>query len=380
MAEQEFDIAIVGAGIVGTSIAYHLARRGGVRVAVLEREINPGMGSTAKAAGGIRVQFASEINVDLSRLSLPDFESFSQEMGVEVTFFQTGYLWLATKRAEMELFEKNVEIQRRHGLDVRLVTREEIAKLAPYVRLDDLVGGTFHGRDGYAPPADFVQGYHKRAKELGARFFFGCEVKGFRGTTVLTNQGEFAASKVVCAAGAWSGKIGEMLGVAIPIVPVRRQCFVTEPIRDGLVHPIPMTIDYTTGIYMHSESGGLLVGKAKVDEAPGFNEVVDYEFLEHTAELAMHRVPLLERATVRTGWAGLYEVTPDHHPILGEIPGRAGLYIAAGFSGHGVMHAPATGRLMAELLLDGRTSTLDISCLRFTRFQEGKLIQETHVI
>ncbi len=380
MAEAKFDIVVVGAGIVGTSIAYHLACRGGVRVAVLEREVNPGMGSTAKAAGGIRVQFASEINVDLSRLSLPAFERFSQEMGVEVAFHQTGYLWLATNRSEMNLFEENVEMQRRHGLDVRIVAREEIARLAPYVRLDDLAGGTFHDKDGYAPPADFVLGYHKRAKELGVRFFFECEVKGFLGTTVLTNQGDFAASKIVCAAGAWSGRIGEMLGTPIPIVPVRRQCLVTEPIRDGFTHPIPMTIDYTTGIYMHSESGGLLIGKAKVDESPGFNEVVDYEFLEHTAELAMHRVPLLEQATVRTGWAGLYEVTPDHHPILGEIPERPGVYIAAGFSGHGVMHAPATGQLMAELLLDGRTSTLDISCLRFTRFQEGKLIRETHVI
>jgi sarcosine oxidase subunit beta len=379
MPDQQFDIVIVGAGIIGTSIAWHVARRG-ASVAVVEREINPGMGSTSKAAGGIRAQFSSEINIELSRLSIEAFERFPKEMGVDVAFRQAGYLWIATKAEEMAQFRRNVALQQKHGLDVRLLDRAGVGRLAPYARLDDVEGGTFHAKDGYAPPADYVMGYHKNAKERGAKFFFGLEVTGIRDHGVVTRDGIIGGRMIVCAAGAWSGRFGEMLGVEVPIVPVRRQCFVTEPIREGLRHPIPMTIDYTTGIYLHSESGGVLVGKAKKDQKPGFDESVEYAFIEEIAEQAMHRVPLLETAAIRTSWGGLYEVTPDHHPILGEIPGKPGFYIAAGFSGHGVMHAPATGQVMAEILLDGRAKTLDVSCLRFARFREGALIRETHVI
>ncbi len=380
MADRTFDIVIVGAGIVGTSIAYHLARRGAGRVAVLEREINPGMGSTSKAAGGIRAQFGSEINVEFSRLSIPVFERFPREMGVDVLFQQAGYLWIATTPEHLQLFRGKVETQRRHGLDVQLVSREEVAKLAPYVRIDDVLGGTFHDRDGYAPPADYVLGYHKRAKEMGVQFFLGCEVTGVRDGELVTGQGTFRGSKYVLATGAWTGLLARMIGVEIPVVPIRRQLFVTEPIREGMTHPIPMTIDYGTGVYLHSESGGVLVGRANVQEPVGFNESVDYGFVERLAELVIDRVPLLERATIRTSWAGLYEVTPDHHPILGEIPERPGWYLAAGFSGHGVMHAPATGLLMAEVLLDGKAKSLDISPLGLARFQEGRLIRETHVL
>lgn len=377
MPDRKFDIVIVGGGIIGTSIAYHLAKRGGASVAVVEREINPGMGSTSKAAGGIRAQFGSEINVALSKLSIPAFERFPKEMGVDVVFQQAGYLWLGTKREHLDVFRRNVELQRHFGLDVKLVSKEEIEDLAPYVRMDDIVGGTFHAKDGYAPPADYVMGYHKRAKELGATFLLGCAVTAVEGRTLVTTEGRVAAGRIVCASGAWAGEFGKMIRVEIPIVPVRRQCFVTEPIPE-LKHPIPMTIDYETGVYLHSESGGVLVGKANQAEKPGFVETVDYDFIELIAEQAMHRVPLLERATVRTSWAGLYEVTPDHHPILGEI--APGIYLAAGFSGHGVMHAPATGLLMSEILLDGRAKSLDVSCLRLSRFREGALIQESHVI
>jgi len=377
MADQRFGVIIIGAGIVGASIAYHLARNGRTDVVVLEKESAAGMGSTAKAAGGIRAQFSSSINIELSRLSIEQFERFPQVMGVPVQFTQAGYLWMATTPAHLRLFEANAALQRRHGLQIELLDRAGVAKKAPYVRSDDLLGGVFHGRDGYASPADYVMGYHKKAKELGVTFLFGEEVTGRDGRTVRTKTRSIAADHVVIAAGAYSGKLGEQLGFEIPVKPVRRQCFVTEPMPE-FPHPIPMTVDYGTGVYMHTESGGLLIGKADKDEPPSFNEHVDHAFLEKVAELAMGRVPALENARIRTGWGGLYEVTPDNHPVLGPA-GEPGWWVACGFSGHGVMHAPATGMLMAELLVTGRSS-LDVSCLRLARFKEGKPIVETNVI
>lgn len=373
---RKHDIVIIGAGIVGTSIACHLALLGRLDVAVIEKGPSPGLGSTAKAAGGIRAQFSSDINIELSKLSLERFERFSSEIGVDVPFTQAGYLWIATRPDEMKLFEANAARQRGHGLDIEILDRGGVAAKAPYARTDDVLGGVFHARDGYASPADYVMGYHKKAKELGVAFHFEHEVTGRRGRTILTTKGEFEAERVVLAAGAWTGRLGELLGFDLPIRPVRRQCFTTEPFPE-LPHPIPMTVDYTSGVYLHSESGGVLAGKADPDEPPGFNETVDDAFIERIAELAVARVPALERATLRTSWAGLYEVTPDHHPLIGEI--GEGCWVAAGFSGHGVMHAPATGALMAELLLTGRAS-IDLSSLRPARFREGRTNVETNVI
>ncbi len=383
MPDHSCDVAIIGGGIIGTALAWNLAKAGCTDVAVVEREINPGLGSTAKAAGGIRAQFGSDINVRLSKLSIELFESFHRDVGIKVDFVQAGYLWIATTAAEMETFRRSVDLQRSRGLDVRLLDRDGVKAKAPYVRLDDVAGGTFHQRDGYAPPADYVMGYHKASKDLGVRYLLQTDVTGVLAangavTGLRTSKGDLSARRVVCAAGAFSGQVGKMIGVDIPVQPVRRQCFVTEKISD-LPHPIPMTIDYTTGVYCHTESGGVLVGMADKDEPPSFNQNVDYPFLERMAEHAMHRIPRLETAAVKTQWAGLYEVTPDHHPILGELPGLKNFYMAAGFSGHGVMHAPATGRLMAELLTTGKSS-IDLRPLRYERFKEGDLIRETHVI
>jgi sarcosine oxidase subunit beta len=383
MPDLSCDVAIIGGGIIGTALAWNLAKAGCRDVAVIEKEINPGLGSTAKAAGGIRAQFGSDINVRLSKLSIELFESFHQDVGVRVDFVQAGYLWVATQPGEMETFRRNVDLQRSRGLDVRLLDRDGVKAKAPYLRFDDVVGGTFHQRDGYAPPADYVMGYHKASKELGVKYLLETEVTGVAvsngaASGLRTNRGEIRARRIVCAAGAFSGTIGKMMGVDIPVEPVRRQCFVTEKISD-LPHPIPMTIDYTTGVYCHSESGGVLVGLADKNEPPSFNQNVDYPFIEKMAEKAMHRIPRLESAAIKTQWAGLYEVTPDHHPILGELPGIKNFFLATGFSGHGVMHAPATGKVMSELLLTGKTS-IDIRPLRYERFREGDLIRETHVI
>jgi sarcosine oxidase subunit beta len=383
MADLSCDVAIVGAGIIGTSIAYHLAKGGCRNVAVIDRESSPGMGSTAKAAGGIRAQFASRINVELSALSLPAFERFAKEMDCDADFRQAGYLWFTNRAADMKAFEANVKQQRGFGLDVKLLDGPGVARLAPYLKSDDLAGGTFHQKDGYAPPADYVAGYHKESKRLGVTYVLeapvtAATVRDRRVTELRTSKGTVAAKQVVIAAGAWSKPLGAMMGVEIPIEPVRRQCLVTHPIREGMNHPIPMSIDYATGVYMHSESGGVLIGLADKKEPPGFNETVDMDFIARIVELAMARVPVLESSSILTQWAGLYEVTPDHHPIIGPLP-LENVTLAAGFSGHGVMHAPAAGQLVAERLL-GRTSAIDLSPLRYSRFREGALIEETHVI
>lgn len=384
MSERTCDVAIVGAGVIGTAIAWNLAKRGCTDVIVVDKRETPGLGSTAKAAGGIRAQFASRINVELSAISLPVFENFAKETGVDVVFNQAGYLWVTNRREDLSDFEQNVAQQRSFGLDVKLLSPAEIGRIAPYLKLDDLVGGTFHQRDGYASPADIVMGYHKASKERGVAYLLetavsGIERDGDRVTALVTPAGRIRPARLVVAAGAWSSKVGGLMGVDIPIEPVRRQCLVTNPIPDGLPHPIPMTIDYPTGVYLHSESGGVLIGLADKNEPSSWNEAADPDFVEKMAFLAMERVPLLENATILSSWGGLYEVTPDHHPIIGPLPGLSNVTLAAGFSGHGVMHAPATGRLVAEWLLDGKPS-LDLSCLRFGRFAEGALIHESHVI
>lgn len=375
MPDARFNIVVIGAGIVGTSIAWHLASMGETSVAVIDKEESPGTGSTAKAAGGIRAQFSSDINIELSKLSLDRFERFSEEMGVDAPFVQAGYLWIGTTPEHLERFDRNARVQEKHGLKIERLDRAGVAAKAPFVHVDDVLGGVFHARDGYASPADFVTGYHKRAKEKGVTFLLGRAVEGRDGRVLRTSEGTVEGDRTVIAAGAYSGRLGELLGFEIPIRPVRRQCFVTAPLP-ALPHPVPMTIDVATGVYLHSESGGLLVGRAE-KEPPGFDETADPGFIERVAELAVPRVPVLGEAEPLTSWAGLYEVTPDHHPILDGL--ADGFFVASGFSGHGVMHAPATGRLMAELLL-GKPTTLDIRCLGLSRFREGNLITETNVI
>ncbi|MHC4605728.1 MAG: NAD(P)/FAD-dependent oxidoreductase [Planctomycetota bacterium] len=378
MPDIRCDTAIIGGGIIGAAIAYHLAGKGRSDVVVVEKEDMPGLGSTAKAAGGIRAQFGSAVNIELSKISLDCFERFPKEMNVEVVFHQVGYCFFTSRDGEMEIFRKNVALQRKHGLDVRLVTPDEIAKIAPYLRTDDLVGGTFHQRDGYAPPADHMTGYETNAKKLGAKVLTSAEVTAIAPNLVTTKQGQVRAERIICAAGCYSRSIGAMAGIDIPIDPVRRQVFVTQQMPK-FPHPTPMTIDYASGVYMHSDGRAMLVGKANKQEPPGFNETVDHEFMAKTAELAMERVPDLADAEIATSWAGLYEVTPDHHPIIGPVADKPWFWIAAGFSGHGVMHSPATGILVAEWIADGRPS-LDLGCLRYERFRENDLIRETHVI
>jgi glycine/D-amino acid oxidase-like deaminating enzyme len=376
------DVVIVGGGIVGASIAYHLTKKGVRDVLVLERD-RIGSGSTGKNAGGIRLQFSSEINVRLSQISLPRIERFEDEIGIDPHFHQVGYLFLITEDRDVAPFERSLAMWSRLGVPARRLDAGAAKALMPHARTDDVRFATFCAKDGYADPSSMLNGYVARAREAGATFLEGAEVTAItradgRIAGVRTADDEIVAPTVVDAAGPWAAQVAKLAGVDLPISPLRRHIFVTEALAE-LDGEFPLTIEFATGLYAHRESGGVLLGMADPNEKPGFDDTVNWDFMPAVAERALSRFPILERASIKTGWAGLYEDTPDKHPILGAVDEVEGFICAAGFSGHGIMHAPVTGELIAEAIADGQTS-LDIGALRASRFRSGELVREHNVI
>jgi sarcosine oxidase, subunit beta len=372
-ATDSADVLIIGAGIVGLSIGYHLARRGARRIIVLERAGQAGTGSTAKATGGIRHQFSTEINVRLTQLSLPEFERFEEETGAPVDFVQHGYLFVTTRADRADVMRAGLDLQRRLGVPSRWVTPGEAATLFPDLRVDDLVGGTFCPLDGSANPYGAVQGYLRRCRDLGVRVLMGQEVIGIDVTAgrihgVRTASGAYAAPVVVNAAGPYARDVAALAGVELPVHPYRRQVFVMTPVP-GLHRGAPLTVDLDTEWYLHQDRGGALyMGGTDKDTRPGLDEVVDWDGFDVVAQAALRRVPRMREALVARAYAGIRSLTPDLHAILGPVPSVSGFYCACGFSGHGFMHAPAVGRLLAEAILDGDVSALDITPLALTRF------------
>jgi sarcosine oxidase subunit beta len=376
------DVVIVGGGVIGASIAYHLTKRGLRDVLVLERD-TLGSGSTSKNAGGIRQQFSSEINVRLSQRSVPRYERFADEFGIDIQFQQVGYLFLITEERDVAPFQRSLALWERLGVPARRVERDEIRAIFPELVVDDVLFGTFCQKDGHADPTSIINGFATHARAGGARFREHAEVTGVdvergRITAVHVRDERIPCGTVIDAAGAWAPKVAAMVGVDVPIRPLRRQIFVTDS-APGLDHPIPLTIEFASTLYMHRESGGILMGMADPEDAPAYRETLNWEFLATVVERAIARLPLLERTSVRSGWAGLYEDTPDKHPILSRVEGVGGFIVAAGFSGHGLMHAPAAGELVAEIVC-GAQPSVDISPLRFARFTEGKPVLEHNVI
>ena len=376
------DVVVVGGGVVGASIAYHLSLRGAGRIVVLERD-RLGTGSTGKNAGGIRLQFSTEVNVRLSQRALPRLEAFAEEMGVDPQFHQVGYLFLITEARDVAPFERSLALWHRLGVPAGRLTGAEAQALFPEVRVDDVRFATFCPKDGHADPHSILQGYVARARERGVEFREGAparaiDVAGGRVTAVRAGDERIECGTVVNAAGAWGAQIGAMVGLALPIVPLRRHIFVTGPVP-GLDREFPLTIEFATGLYFHRESGGVLLGMADPADPPRFDDSVNWDFLPTVVERALERLPLLEQATVKTGWAGFYEDTPDHHPILGMVDEVSGFVCAAGFSGHGLMHAPATGEVIAQLIC-GEEPSVDVSALRFDRFARRALVTEHNVV
>jgi sarcosine oxidase subunit beta len=379
------EVVIVGGGIIGASIAYHLAARGMKDVMLLEKEIFFGAESTGKCAGGIRAQFTTPVNIRLSMRSVGKFERFADEMGVPIVFHQVGYMFMSTTPAQWEAAQRNVALQRSLGLEVDLLTADQVTARVPELRADDIVGATFCATDGIGDPHEFLQGYLKRNRDLGVRVVnqrpvTGIRLENGRVTGVETSAGPVSTPVVVNAAGAWSPMVGKHVGLDLPIQPVRRHIATTAPLE--FVKPTyPMMVDNGTGLYMHPESGGLLMGMAKRDEPPAYRTDVDEEFVMEIATAAVDRMPALEVAEINAAWAGLYEVTPDHHPIITAHDGVPGFYTCAGFSGHGFMHAPAAGEVVAQLILDGK-SDIDVSVLGMARFAtpEKHGVEEVMVI
>ncbi len=374
---ERADVCIIGGGVIGCSIAYHLARASRLKIVLLERG-HLGGGSTGRSVGGVRRQFLTEIHIQLSIESLKMLQTFREETGWDPGFRKTGYLFLLSTEEEWAQFRQAVELQGRLGVRVEVLSPSEIQALAPCLRIDDLLAGTFTPEDGYASPFQVVWGYAERAADLGVDIREHCEVTGVvvqggRVQAVTSREGEITAPVVINAAGPYAGPVGQMAGVEVPVTPWRRQLFVTAPLRE-LAREVPVTIDVHRDWYFRTEEGGALI-PAPTDRVSSFNADVDWERVSEVCAVGVHRLPALAHAEVVRGWAGLYDISPDNHPIMGEseVPG---FYLACGFSGHGFMHGPVAGKLMAEVILEGRTSEIDIAALSPMRFRERRLVQE----
>jgi sarcosine oxidase subunit beta len=364
------DIVIIGAGAIGASIAYQLGRRGARDVVVLERDA-VGAGSTSMAAGGIRVQFATRVEIELSLRAIAFFKRFEDEMGVPCDFHQEGYLFVVTDEPTLARFRENVALQRSMGADVRVIAPDDARALVPALNVDDALAAVWGPADGHASPNDVVQAYAAQARARGVRIVEGTPVTGIvvergRVAGVLTPAGTIATRLVVNAAGPWAPLVGRMVGLELPVDPRRRHIFVTDAF-DGIRHPLPLVTDTGSGFYCRSEQGAILMSPGDIGEVTEYEARVDWSVLELAVEKAVRRIPALEHAQVRHAWAGLRPLTPDGRAILDWAPGVEGLYLAVGFCGHGFQHSPGVGATVAEVLLDGR-STLDIHDLRLGRF------------
>lgn len=377
------DAVIIGAGIMGCSIAYYLASRGVKDIVVLEQD-QIARGATADAAGGIRLQFSTETNIRLAQVSLEVWEHFPELFGTEIGLRQQGYLFLLTTEDEVKTFRANSALQESLGVPVRWLDPAEIGALNPAVRVDDVLGATFCPRDGWADPYSATTGIARAARQLGVEIreetaATGFVIEGDRVRGVRAGDEVISTPLAIICAGPHSRGVGELAGVDIPILPYRRMSFITEPF-DAVPATVPMTIEFRSGLYFHPESHGFLFGMANPDDPPGFNKTVDDEWMMRTVEALCARAPAFEEARVMRGWAGFYEITPDDNPLLGWIDEVEGLAVAAGFSGHGFMQGPAVGMCMAELITEGRATTVDISAFAPSRFREGRLAQEHNVI
>jgi sarcosine oxidase subunit beta len=384
---QTADVVIIGGGIVGSSIAYHLTANGCRDVLVLERESAQGKGSTGKSMGGVRAQFSTPVNIQMSLYSIPFYSRFEDQLGYPCDYRPQGYLFCATNEKHLVYLRANYEKQVALGLkNIRLVTGNEIRGLYPQLRGDDIVGGSFCSTDGFVDPYSAMIGFMTSAVDHGAKLWknavvtgIACDLSGI--ARVETARGSVATRKVVNCAGAWAGEVAKLAGVDLPVEPLRRMLVPSEPF-DEFPHTAPMIIDMSNGFHFRPESRGFLLAWNDPSETLGFKADFDPTFVEKILTRAADRVPCFANLPInpKRAWAGLYEMTPDHHPILGEAPSVPGFFLANGFSGHGVMHAPATGKILSDLILTGKTNLIDASLLNLARFAKGRLIHETAVL
>lgn len=376
---------VVGGGIVGASAAYHLAAAGAGRVLLLERAERLATGSTGACAGGFRYQFASEVNVRLSQASVPMILRFSEEHGLPLDVWQEGYLFLVRDATAWARSLATVERQRALGVTVEVLSPEEAARLVPGISLEGLVGATFGPEDGIADPSGLTYGYATLARRAGAEIRTGVEVRAIavRGDGVHgveTSSGWVETRTVVNAAGPWAGLLARTAAVELPLEPIPRHVVTTGPFP-GVPARRTLVIDAATSFYLHREGPGVLMGMGSSRERPSFDRTPDERFVaEELVPTAVRVFPPLAEAGLERIWVGLYEMTPDRHPILGPVAGVEGLYLANGFSGHGFQHGPVVGKLLAEMIVDGAARTVDVSALALERFTRGELVTESLVV
>ncbi|CAM5543719.1 NAD(P)/FAD-dependent oxidoreductase [Streptomyces aurantiogriseus] len=364
-------VVVIGGGVMGTSIAYHLAAAGVPDVVLVERD-ELGAGSTSKAAGGVRAQFSDEVNIRLGARSLEKFARFGQEIGADIGLHRVGYLFLLSTPEDVASFEASVRLQNALGVPSRMIDPAEARRLSPLISTDGLLAAAFSPDDGHCTPEAVVHGYAAAARRLGAHILrhtavTGIETRGTTITAVTTTLGRITTDTVVCAAGAWSQAVGAMAGVDLPVRPLRRQIAVTEPVPGGLPPALPMTIDFTSSFYFHAEGPGLLVGMSDPDERPGFATDTHDRWIPRLAAAMERRAPALLDLRRTGGWAGLYEVTPDHNALIGEATSVSRFLYATGFSGHGFLQGPAVGEVVRDLYL-GRVPFVDVTPLGAGRF------------
>ena len=381
------DVVIIGSGIVGSSVAYHLAQKGCTNVLVIEREAHQGKGSTGKSMGGVRAQFSTPVNIQMSKYSIDFFSKFDDVVGHPADYRAHGYLFCATNEKHVAYLKANRERQNALGVtNVEWVSADDIVKIVPQLRVDDVLGGTFCPTDGFVDPHSVMMGFMLNAREQGARLRLETEVTGIKTEAgkikgVATTRGLVSTPVVVNAAGAWASTVADMAGAELPVEPLRRQLVPTEPF-DQLPQRFPMVIDMSTGFHFRREGKGILLAWNDPEETPGFKTEFDTAFVEKILTHAASRVPVLAEAGVnpRRAWAGLYEMTPDHHAIIGPATNVEGLYFVNGFSGHGVMHSPASGKVAADLILQGHSDLINAEQLSVERFVTGRLLEETAVL
>ncbi|MDH6454159.1 MULTISPECIES: FAD-binding oxidoreductase [unclassified Streptomyces] len=370
MTTRAAEVVVIGGGVIGTSIARHLARAGVPDVVLVERD-ELASGSTSKAAGGVRAQFSDELNIRLGARSLEAFSRFEEETGHDIGLHRVGYLFLLSTPEEVTSFEASVRLQNSLGVPSRMIDPAEAQRLSPLITTDGLLAAAFSPEDGHCTPESVVHGYAADARRHGATILRHTEVTGIERhgddiTAVTTTKGRIATGTVICAAGAWSRAVGAMAGVDLPVEPLRRQIAVTEPV-EGLPPDLPMTIDFTSSLYFHGEGPGLLLGMSDPDERPGFDTTTHDRWIPRLADAMQHRAPALLDLRRTGGWAGLYELTPDHNALIGEATSVSRLLYATGFSGHGFLQGPAVGEVVRDLYL-GRVPFVDISPLSAGRF------------
>jgi sarcosine oxidase, subunit beta len=375
-------VVIIGGGVIGLSCAFRLAKAGVSDVVLLERD-SLGSGSTSRAAGGVRAQFSNRANIELSARSLDVYRHFTELFDQEVDFCEVGYLFLLTTRESVLGFEASVALQNELGVPSRMISASEAKRLSPLINTTDVLAASFCPTEGHCAPDSVVLGFARAARGEGATLIsqtevLDIEIRDGEIEAVVTSHGPLRTNAVVCAAGAWSSQVGEWIGLDLPVVPVRRQVLVTEPLPH-IKQDMPLTVDLATTLYFHRSGRQMVIGMSDPDETSGYKLNMSDNWLPRLGDALAHRVPELTSAGIATGWAGLYEVTPDHNALIGEAEGVNRFIYATGFSGHGFLMAPAIGEVVRDLYFDKEPFT-DVSGFSASRFSNGESLPETNVI